>query len=65
GKDLKMYGLSNVPDVTVLPIESSFRAIILASDGLWDVYSAQEAAVIAQTARAAGAANYSLAIMVK
>eukprot|EP00927_Polykrikos_kofoidii_P036174 TRINITY_DN30569_c0_g1_i1.p1 TRINITY_DN30569_c0_g1~~TRINITY_DN30569_c0_g1_i1.p1 ORF type:complete len:410 (+),score=65.42 TRINITY_DN30569_c0_g1_i1:25-1230(+) len=50
-KDLKIFGMSNVPDVRVIRMGSQSyrrcRVVILASDGLWDVVSAQQAATIA------------------
>mmetsp|Transcript_80824 Transcript_80824/g.210531 ORF Transcript_80824/g.210531 Transcript_80824/m.210531 type:complete len:431 (+) Transcript_80824:48-1340(+) len=53
-KDLKIFGLSNVPDVRIIRMgRDSYRGVrflILASDGLWDVLSAQHAVVIAQQA---------------
>jgi protein phosphatase len=55
GKDLKMFGLSSVPDVRVLPIKPNTRWLILATDGLWDVCNAQQAVVVAHQARAANA----------
>lgn len=45
-KDLKMFGLSSVPDVNVYSIHGVSLAI-LASDGLWDVFTAQQATDIA------------------
>ena len=49
GKDLKPYGLSCVPDVVQVDLASTPRAryLILASDGLWDVCTAADAAHIA------------------
>ena len=48
GKDLKPYGLSCVPDVVQIDLASAPRAqyLILASDGLWDVCTAADAAHI-------------------
>lgn len=49
-KDLKIFGLSNIPDVRIVkmgaPPYKNVRFVILASDGLWDVLTAQEAAQI-------------------
>eukprot|EP00929_Paragymnodinium_shiwhaense_P047264 TRINITY_DN23970_c0_g2_i1.p1 TRINITY_DN23970_c0_g2~~TRINITY_DN23970_c0_g2_i1.p1 ORF type:complete len:428 (-),score=123.15 TRINITY_DN23970_c0_g2_i1:379-1662(-) len=46
-KDLKIFGLSNVPDVKILRLGSPgyrrCKVAILASDGLWDVLTAQQA----------------------
>lgn len=53
-KDLKMFGLSNVPHVKLLRMGSPgyrhVRFAILASDGLWDVVNAQQAVILAQQA---------------
>jgi len=53
-KDLKIFGLSSVPDVKIIrmgsPSYKNCRVAILASDGLWDVVSAQQAVTIAQQA---------------
>eukprot|EP00931_Biecheleriopsis_adriatica_P087680 TRINITY_DN62108_c0_g1_i1.p1 TRINITY_DN62108_c0_g1~~TRINITY_DN62108_c0_g1_i1.p1 ORF type:complete len:386 (-),score=71.53 TRINITY_DN62108_c0_g1_i1:45-1202(-) len=53
-KDLKIFGLSNVPDVRTIRMGlapyQKVRCIILASDGLWDVLSAQQAAHLYQDA---------------
>lgn len=53
-KDLKMFGLSSVPDVRIIrmgsPAYRHVRFAILASDGLWDVLSAQQAVATAQQA---------------
>jgi protein phosphatase len=50
-KDLKIFGLSNTPDVRVIRMGSPqyrhCRVLILASDGLWDVCSAQQAVTVA------------------
>lgn len=48
-KDLKMFGLSAVPDVNFYSIDGVSLAI-LASDGLWDVFTAQQATDIALVA---------------
>lgn len=37
GKDLKMYGLSAVPDVSDLVLGPKDKTLILGSDGIWDV----------------------------
>lgn len=47
GKDLKPYGLTADPTVNVTSREKQFLGFILASDGLWDLLSADEAAGIA------------------
>jgi len=54
-KDLKIFGLSNVPDVRLIrmgrdPAYRHVRFVILASDGLWDVITTQQAVSIAQQA---------------
>eukprot|EP01067_Filipodium_phascolosomae_P006338 Filipodium_phascolosomae@DN4598_c0_g1_i1.p1 len=54
GKDLKKYGLSSEPDVYVTRIAPEHRLLILASDGLWDVVTAPQAAKIAAQAEADG-----------
>ncbi|KAK1938702.1 putative serine threonine phosphatase 2C containing protein [Babesia divergens] len=43
GKDLKLYGLHNDPDITVFRREESHKGFILASDGLWDTIECQQA----------------------
>lgn len=57
-KDLKIFGLSNVPDVRIIKMGSSpykyVRFVILATDGLWDVLTAQQAASIAGQASEEG-----------
>jgi protein phosphatase len=50
GKDLKIFGLSSNPTVKVLPRVPQMKWIILASDGLWDIVSSQQAVDIAQEA---------------
>lgn len=54
GKDLKMFGLSNSPDVRMIRMGSGqyrhVRFIILASDGLWDVISTDTAVQVASLA---------------
>lgn len=47
GKDLKMYGLSRQPDVHAFQLSSSCKCLIVASDGLWDVRSSDDAVRIA------------------
>ena len=44
GKDLKMFGLSATPDVLQMQLTPADRLVILASDGLWDVSTADVAA---------------------
>eukprot|EP00922_Rhytidocystis_sp_ex-Travisia-forbesii_P012391 GHVS01018693.1.p1 GENE.GHVS01018693.1~~GHVS01018693.1.p1 ORF type:complete len:360 (+),score=70.94 GHVS01018693.1:47-1081(+) len=51
GKDLKRFGLSHIPDVRVVPVDASWRCLILASDGLWDVLSAEHAVDFAMNAK--------------
>ncbi|AFZ81498.1 protein phosphatase 2C domain-containing protein [Theileria equi strain WA] len=43
GKDLKMYGLSNVPEIFIFERKAHHKCLILASDGLWDVKDSHEA----------------------
>eukprot|EP00928_Gymnodinium_smaydae_P018937 TRINITY_DN17215_c0_g3_i5.p2 TRINITY_DN17215_c0_g3~~TRINITY_DN17215_c0_g3_i5.p2 ORF type:complete len:397 (-),score=94.91 TRINITY_DN17215_c0_g3_i5:243-1433(-) len=53
-KDLKCFGLSNVPDVKIIRMGTSpyrnCRVAVLASDGLWDVISAQQAVEVVMAA---------------
>mmetsp|Transcript_54007 Transcript_54007/g.130197 ORF Transcript_54007/g.130197 Transcript_54007/m.130197 type:complete len:217 (-) Transcript_54007:231-881(-) len=53
-KDLKIFGLSSVPDIRIIRMGSphyrNVRYAILASDGLWDVMSAQQAVMTAHQA---------------
>lgn len=54
-KDLKIFGLSSIPDVRLIrlqrdPAYRNVRFLILASDGLWDVIPTQQAVMIAQHA---------------
>ena len=46
GKDLKNFGLSAEPDVKVIPVNHGHVALVMASDGLWDVLSANSVAEI-------------------
>lgn len=59
GKDLKMFGLSSVPDVRIIRMGTAayrqVRFAILASDGLWDVMSSQQAVETAAAAVHVGA----------
>lgn len=52
GKDLKMFGLSCEPTVTHMDVTGADRVVVLASDGLWDVISADVACIAATNARA-------------
>jgi protein phosphatase len=54
GKDLKPYGLSCQPDIRQVNLNGSQRVMVLASDGLWDVVSAETACKVAMEAKAAG-----------
>lgn len=54
GKDLKGYGLSCEPDVAIVRLTPSHRVMILATDGLWDVFAAQQAVEIAWNAHQQG-----------
>ncbi|CAL1397303.1 unnamed protein product [Linum trigynum] len=51
---IKEYGLISVPEVTQLSVTSRDRFVILASDGVWDVVSNQEAVRIVAAAAASG-----------
>jgi len=52
GKDLKMYGLSAVPDISEFFLDKRERVIILGSDGLWDVVDPTSAVQLAEQASA-------------
>lgn len=56
-KDLKMFGLSSDPDIKIVRAGSEpyrhVRFAVLASDGLWDVMTAQDAVSIAAKAASA------------
>uniref|UniRef100_A0A0G4I7H7 PPM-type phosphatase domain-containing protein n=1 Tax=Chromera velia CCMP2878 TaxID=1169474 RepID=A0A0G4I7H7_9ALVE len=54
GKDLKMFGLSCEPDVSIVQASDNHKVLILASDGLWDVYDALTAVSIAWRAMETG-----------
>lgn len=52
GKDLKMYGLSAVPDTSDVRINKyRDRVVILGSDGVWDVVDPDSAAKVVEQAR--------------
>jgi protein phosphatase len=52
GKDLKMYGLSGVPDVSMVQLAPGReRMVILGSDGIWDVIDASSSVSIAETSQ--------------
>jgi protein phosphatase len=55
GKDLKMFGLICEPTVTHVDVTDADKVIVIASDGLWDVISAQAACSAAMNARASAA----------
>jgi len=56
-KDLRPFGLICVPDVKVIPLDASTKGgvVVIASDGLWDVLTADDAAkdaiAVAKTGR--------------
>ena len=54
GKDLKPFGLSAVPDVRQVQLGPDDRLVILGSDGVWDVASADVATSIAWEAFSSG-----------
>ena len=54
GKDLKMYGLSAVPDINHFEITPEDKVVLIASDGLWDVLNPKVASEIAIAARREG-----------
>ena len=54
GKDLKPYGLTAEPGLVQCRLSAADRLVILASDGLWDVASADAAVRMAADAYAAG-----------
>jgi protein phosphatase len=43
GKDLKPFGLLATPDITQVQLTKADRVLVLASDGLWDVSTADVA----------------------
>lgn len=52
GKDLKMYGLSAVPDTNEIRINKHRdRVVILGSDGVWDVVDPDSAAKVVEQSR--------------
>lgn len=54
GKDLKPWGLSSTPDVRQVHLTPADRLVIAASDGVWDVATADVAAGIAWDAFVGG-----------
>jgi len=52
GKDLKMYGLSAVPDISEFVLDKRERVVVLGSDGLWDVVDPTSAVQLAEQAAA-------------
>jgi len=54
GKDLKPYGLIVEPDTRTLRIRPEHRILVLASDGVWDVLTPEDAVDTAVTAVADG-----------
>ena len=53
-KDLKCFGLSCVPDIAQIELDASVKVVVLASDGLWDVCSADQAVRRALVAHKSG-----------
>lgn len=52
GKDLKCYGLSAVPDVALHTLQDNReRMVILGSDGIWDVMTAEQAVALGEHAQ--------------
>ena len=54
GKDLKPYGLSSAPSLLRVELSPADRVLVVATDGLWDVFSADDAVAVAWAAHAAG-----------
>eukprot|EP00920_Eleutheroschizon_duboscqi_P039361 GHVT01094742.1.p2 GENE.GHVT01094742.1~~GHVT01094742.1.p2 ORF type:complete len:344 (+),score=56.68 GHVT01094742.1:4373-5404(+) len=54
GKDLKKYGLSSQPDLRAFELQPHHRVLVLASDGLWDVQTAERAVGLALEAKSRG-----------
>lgn len=54
GKDLKPYGLSATPDVAQLALTPADRLLLVATDGVWDVVTPDQAVRIAWAAHRAG-----------
>lgn len=54
GKDLKCYGLSADPDIIQIQLTKADKLLVIASDGLWDVATADDAARMAWDAYSAG-----------
>ena len=50
GKDLKPFGLSATPDVAQLVLHPQHRVLVIATDGLWDVCTPEDAVTIAMQA---------------
>lgn len=46
GKDLKMYGLSAVPDILQVNLTDAEKCMVLGSDGIWDVIEADQVDVV-------------------
>lgn len=54
-KDLKMFGVSSIPDVKTLNLKDRrIRYLILASDGIWDMMTPLEAVTVAHVAHQKG-----------
>jgi len=55
GKDLKMYGLSAIPDILQVNLTKADKCLVLGSDGIWDVISAHQVVHVAESCLEQGA----------
>jgi len=53
-KDLKVFGMGTCPDVSIFQKDRKVRCAIIASDGLWDVISSQQAVDIVKASTQKG-----------